>query len=297
MKRYAPPLAALALTLVLVGCPSGVPIGPIDPGDDPQDQYDAGYDDGFARDDWYWDGYWDGYDTTERRPVYYDDSDIAYVEEPPYDAGFWDGIWYAYNDGYFVNYSYAFVIGFSEGYDAAFWPDYLAFLASDQHAEFANGGWGDGYNDGFSEGRVFGANDYEQGLPFDWLDALADYESGTDLYFDEVGVGTGAYGPVTLYEYGLNPVATVKARALRRATPRSLRRPVSGKQTEPGALFRPLTADARQALHVAPESASRAEHPLRLATTWLERIGEYQGLAAKRSAHDSLRNRITGNTP
>src|SRR5690606_33914571 len=124
-----------------------------------------------------------------------------------------------YNDGYFTSYRYAFIIGWSEGYDAAFYPDYLAFLALDQHTENLNGGWGDGYNDGFSEGRVFGAYDYEAGLAFDWEDALLDYEDGVDLYFEEVDVGTGALGPVFLYEYGTDPLTLKTAR-----TPRSLLR-------------------------------------------------------------------------
>src|SRR5690606_34957703 len=112
-----------------------------------------------------------------------------------------------------------FILGFSEGYDAAFYPDYLDFLDGDLHTENANGGWGDGYNDGFSEGRIFGAADYEDGRAFDWLDALADYEAGTDLYFEEIDLGTGIYGPVYLYEYGTDPLTLKSALANRSPRP------------------------------------------------------------------------------
>lgn len=244
---------------------------------DAQAEYDRGFAAGFALDAWYWDGYFDGYDTVDFFPIYYDDSDILYVEDPPYDAGFWDGIWYAYNDGYFVEYHYAFLIGFSEGYDNAFWPDYLAFLAGDFHVEYVNGGWSDGYNDGFSEGRVFGANDFEQGLPLDWLDALRDYESGTDLYFAEVGVGTGAWGPVTLYEYGMNPHLLTSAKGVRHVLHRTLRN-LTNKSvdlTDPGSLYRPIQDEARKTLAVSPAKSLRTDRGLRLTDSWLDRIETY----------------------
>lgn len=61
-------------------------------------------------------------------------------------------------------YDYAFTVGFSEGYDIGYRPDWPDFLYSDQHVEYYDGGFTDGYNDGFSEGRVLGATDYAQGL-------------------------------------------------------------------------------------------------------------------------------------
>ncbi|MBM3289625.1 MAG: hypothetical protein FJY92_05690, partial [Candidatus Hydrogenedentes bacterium] len=212
MRMYKIAVAALLAALAILGtaCPPGGPTGDTD--------YDVGYAAGFLRDDFYWDGYFDGWDTIDKTPFYYDTDEFPYIDDDSYDAGYWDGVWFAYNDGYFADYHYAFIVGFSEGYDNAYWSDYLDFLAIDAHPEYLNGGWSDGYHDGYSEGRVFGANDYEQGLGFDWLDALLDYESGTDLYFAEVDVGTGAYGPVELYEYGTDPASLKKiAKAMLRS--------------------------------------------------------------------------------
>ncbi|MCL4694401.1 MAG: hypothetical protein KJ060_18065, partial [Candidatus Hydrogenedentes bacterium] len=214
------------------------------------------------------------------------------------DAGYWDGIWYAYNDGYFVDYHYAFILGFSEGYDNAFWPDYLDFLYYDVHTEYENGGWADGYNDGFSEGRVFGAYDYEAGLPFDWLDALLDYESGTDLYFDEVDVGTGVYGPVYLYEYGTDPTTFKKAAALGRGAkaPLTIRRDgqLKGVDIESRSLFRDLDPQAKQDLQVTPDQSLRDSIELRLDTSWLQRVNAYLNTYKSAAKSTTLR---TGRAP
>lgn len=266
---WAIPVMLLAFACV-VGCPS-TPEYPT--------TYEEGFEAGFAKDSWYWDGYYDGYDTLSNSPIYYDASGIPYVTSPPYDAGYYDGVWYAYNDGYFVDYTYAFILGFSEGYDNAYWPDYLEFLDTDQHTELGNGGWTDGYNDGFTEGRVFGANDYEQGLPLDWMDALLDYQSGTDLYFYEVGVGTGAYGPAVLYEYGVDPneaKSAVNTRPTRFT--RSVRSVPSIKEVDLSSrvMFRTLTAEAQSDLQVTPEKSKRdGSVKLRLTTSWLTRINTY----------------------
>lgn len=272
MRTYKPALAAALALLILLatGCPPGGPTGDTD--------YDVGYAAGFLRDDFYWDGYFDGWDTIAVTPYYYDTSDIPYIDELTYDAGYWDGVWYAYNDGYFADYHYAFVVGFSEGYDNAYWGDYLDFLAIDEHPEYLNGGWSDGYHDGYSEGRVFGANDYEQGLTFDWLDALLDYESGTDLYFDEVDVGTGIYGPVELYVYGTDPASLKRAVAkamLRsgRAVP-SIRNAAKGTKTSLE-WFRPFDEEAADLLDFVPETSLRDSIELRLTSTWLERVNDY----------------------
>ena len=103
-------------------------------------EYDLGFVAGFAQDDEYWMGFDDSMDTVGFGPIYYQGSTIPIVEDPPYDAGYWDGVWYAYNDGYFVAYDYAFTIGFSEGYDLAFYPDWEDFLAGDEHVEYDDGG-------------------------------------------------------------------------------------------------------------------------------------------------------------
>lgn len=283
MFRYIP--LVVALLALGVGCPSGTPNDA---------SYDEGFDDGFAIDDWYWDGYFDGYDTLDFSPIYYDTSDILFLESPPYDAGFWDGVWYAYNDGYFVDYHYAFILGFSEGYDNAFWPDYLDFLDSDVHTEYENGGWSDGYNDGFSEGRVFGAYDFEAGLPFDWLDALLDYESGTDLYFEEVDVGTGVFGPVFLYEYGTDPNTFKKSAAFERGTkaPLTIRGDgrLKGVDIDSRPLFRTLDPQAKQDLQVTPEQSLRDSIELRLDTSWLQRVNAY--LSTYKSTTKSIADRM-----
>lgn len=279
----------LSLAMVLlIGCP---------PGDTPNGgTYDQGFLDGFARNDYYWDGYFDGWDTVDDSPNYYDAGGIPYYESPPYDAGYWDGVWFAYNDGYYADYFYAFIIGFSEGYDNAYWSDYLDFLAVDQHPEFLNGGWGDGYHDGYSEGRVFGAYDYEQFLPFDWLDALLDYLSGTDLYFFEVDVGTGAYGPVVPYEYGTDPnTLKVRREILERAgkTARALRATGNTKAIDLDELelFRPLNKEAKDLLNVVYDTSLRDGIELRLTSTWLQRVNAYLNAKSTYSKSSVKRDR------
>ena len=274
-KNPVPSVLAFIIVIALAGCPLT-----------PEDaEYAVGFADGFAEDDWYWQGYDDSYNTVDFGPILYQGGSITYVESPPYDAGYWDGVWYAYNDGYFVAYDYAFTIGFSEGYDVAYQPDFLEFLANDEHTEYSDGGWSDGYNDGFSEGRCLGACDYESGYPFDWLDALLFYRDGNDVYFEEVDVGTGAYGPVYLYEYGTDPAAKngVEVVAGGFGGGRSVR--LGGTNTkdaapadfEPPALsYRPLIADVEAELRTAPEKSPRSERELTLETTWLERVQSYR---------------------
>lgn len=282
MKARSVFLAAIAAVLagILSGCPPS--------GGDPDAEYEAGFAVGFAIDAWYWDGYFDGWDTVDVFPIYYEGGEIPFVEDPPFEAGYWDGVWYAYNDGYFVDYHYAFIIGFSEGYDNAYWPDYLEFLAIDEHFEFENGGWSDGYHDGYSEGRVFGAYDFEAGLPFDWLDALLDYESGTDLYFEEVDVGTGVFGPVVLYEYGTDPNAAKSALAERNRGsrgPLGIRKAAEkGVLPDLGSLYRALNPQAEDDLDVYYSQSLRDSIELRLTTTWLERIQAYLAAAGKGAA-------------
>ncbi len=253
--------------------------------------YEAGREQGFKLDEWYWDGFFDSFDTVDFEPIFYDDSEIPFLEGRTFEAGFWEGVWIAYNDGYFTDYRYAFFVGFSEGYDNAFWPDYLDFLASDVHVEYLNGGWADGYDDGFSEGRVFGAFDFEADLPFDWEDAIRDYQSGTDLFFEEVGVGTGDFGPVVLYEWGANP-HFLKEAAPRRASNRQgtpsirIKRSNSKERTldlESLDVFRPVREDAQQELDVTPSISQRSERELRLNTSWLDRIQAVQNPADTKS--------------
>jgi len=244
------------------------------------DDYDAGFDAAFYGadgDEYYWQGYDDSYDTVDDLFLYYQGGDIPEMATPAYDSGWYDGLWYAYNDGYFVAYDYAFTVGFSEGYDAAFYDDYLDFLDGDVHIEYDNGGWGDGYNDGFSEGRIFGAADYEAFWPLDWLDALLDYRSGTDLYFDEIDLGTGDLGPVYLYEYGYDPTGLKASSAARTAPNRMRIRAVATAKADdlPPITYRELTPARQSALDTRPATTSRSARGLTLATTWLQRINAY----------------------
>lgn len=269
-RRKLLAIATVLIALFAVGCPPGGPSGSTD--------YDIGFAAGFATDGNYWDGYFDGWDTTADVPIFYDTTGILFIEDLTFDAGFWDGVWYAYNDGYFVDYTYAFVIGFSEGYDNAFFDDYLDFLEFDVHLENANGGWGDGYEDGYTEGRIFGANDFEQGLPFDWLDALLDYQSGTDLFFSEINLGTGALGPAILYEYGVDPLAKALAKRDRgQVGPRTIRNPAGGEKADLSSqpFFRPVNTEAADLLDVLNDTSLRDSIGLRLTTTWLERVNAY----------------------
>ncbi|HEO71483.1 MAG TPA: hypothetical protein ENN80_09475 [Candidatus Hydrogenedentes bacterium] len=271
----------LVAPLALVACTTGCPYMPNFLEEDPE--YAVGFGVGFLEDDWYWKGFDDGYETVDGGPIYYAGNEIPYVASPPYEAGYWDGVWQAYNDGYFVDYDYAFTIGFSEGYDAAFAADYLDFIAVDQHIEWLDGGWSDGYNDGFSEGKIFGANDFETKLPFDWLDGMLDYRAGTDLYFEEVDLGTGIYGPVVLYEYGTDPFTLIEGKtALPRlrvlGKGRSIRAQLvpKAKAFEPPELsYRALDGHRPEVFGDTPTTSARGDRSLTLTTTWGERVDAY----------------------
>ncbi len=257
----------LALPAALAGCGDGHSHS------EGQAAFDRGYADGFAQDSEYFFGYDDSWATIGFAPILYQGGDIPFIDELNYDAGFYDGVFDAYNDGYFVAYRYALIIGFSDGYDSAFWPDYLDFLAADVHTEYLNGGFSDGYNDGFSEGRVFGAFDFETFLPFDWLDAFLDWESGTDLCFDEVGVCTGALGPVTYYEWAVDPHFLRKpergAGRTRTQTP-SLRG--ATRENPRDVIERELGDGQTLGLDVTPVDTPRTDRGLSITQTWLERI-------------------------
>ena len=248
-----------------------------------QADYDQGFSDGFLVDDEYWRGFDESYGTRDAGPMLYSGGDIPYVTSPAYDAGYWDGVWYAYNDGYFVEYDYAFTIGFSEGYDLAFWPDWVDFLTNDQHVEYYDGGFTDGYNDGFSEGRVLGAYDYSNNLPYDWLDAMTYYREGNDVYLDQVGFGTGADGPVVLYTWGTDPndLVSAKSAAAPPSGGRSIRHSAgdaakTAKNTIPGISYRTLPDNERALFNTAPATSPRSSAALNIKTTWAERIDAYR---------------------
>lgn len=274
-KAVLLPLAAILTALGTVGCPPP----------DTQSEYDRGFLDGFNEDDWYWEGFLDSWDT-EDNPIYQGD-EIPFFEEPPYDAGYWDGVWYAYHDGFFVSYKFGFIVGFSEGYDNAYWEDFLDFLDLDEHIELLNGGFLDGYHDGFTEGRVFGAADFEAGIDFDWLGALLEYESGVDLYFEEVDVGTGEFSPATFYEWGTDPNDLTKS--LRKANPRHPVPTLRGRLTkdinvDELELYRPIPADIQNLLDIHNDTSLRDGSLLLFEDTWLDRIEEYLSVAEKRDA-------------
>ena len=286
----APAMLAAGALLLLSGCPATTTQ---DRGQQTgtgsnwkQADYDQGFADGFLVDDEYWRGFDESYDTRDAGPILYSGGDIPYLTTPAYDAGYWDGVWYAYNDGYFVEYDYAFTIGFSEGYDLGFRSDWVGFLSSDQHVEYYDGGFSDGYNDGFSEGRVLGAYDYSNGLAYDWLDAMAYYREGNDVYLDEVSLGTGSGGPVELYTYGTDPNDLVNKAA---GTPaaatfdhgRAIRRNAgdaaksAAKTTIPDISYRTLPDSERTRFNVAPATSPRSGTALGITTTWAQRIDAY----------------------
>ncbi|HPO13989.1 MAG TPA: PASTA domain-containing protein [Candidatus Hydrogenedentes bacterium] len=263
---------------VVLGSPVSLRIS-IGPEPSGQEEYDAGFADGFAEDDEYWQGYDDSYDTVNGGTIYYSGGEIPYIEELTYEAGYWDGVWQAYNDGYFVAYDYAFTIGFSEGYDVGYsilWP---VFFAGDTHPEYLDGGFSDGYNDGFTEGSVFGAYDYENGIPYDWLGAMMDYRSPIDLCVDDYC--TGEYGPVTLYEYGTDPNDLVKKSTPR--TPRAsmhapfaIRKSDSAKADTPAISYRALIQSVKNELSIKPAKSPRSDRTISLTTTWLQRVEDYR---------------------
>ena len=278
-------LAALLCIGILAGCGSGggghgESAGPTD--------FERGFDDGFADDSEYFLGFDESLFTIGFGPILYSAGDIPFIDDFSYDAGFFDGLFDAHNDGYFIAYRDAFIIGFSEGYDNAFAPDFLDFLAGDLHLEFENGGFSDGYEDGFTEGRVFGAFDFEAFLPFDWLDALFDWEDGTDLVFDEVGVGTGVFGPAELYEYGTDPnlARAADARNGSRQPGAITLRPGASRSHRP-LIDRGLTASQEAEFDVTPFTTPRTNRDLTILDSWLDRILAH---GSARSAEGVTRN-------
>lgn len=249
-------------------------------------EFDQGLLDGRAEDTEYWYGFWDSWDTVDGGTIYYDGHNIPFIDDYSYDAGYWDGAWYAYHDGYFASYDYAFAIGFSEGYDLGYRGNWATFLATDYHIEWLDGGFTDGYEDGFSEGRIFGAWEYDAGWTFDWVAAIADYWAGTDIELPDLGVGTGAYGDVILYEPGVDPWTLIDAKTAgvdRPTGPRAVRRDRSKQFLEfdpydPYYLYRPLTADAITELTYVPALSPRSSAPLTLVSSWLDRVDAYVDL-------------------
>jgi len=289
-RRMLEAAGIYVLVAGLVGCgSSGHPGGSVS-------AYESGYGAGFAEDSEYHLGFDDSLYTVGAAPILYQGGEIPFIDDFSFDAGYYDGVFAAYNDGYFVAYKYAFIIGFSEGYDNAYWSDYLDFLASDFHIEYSNGGFSDGYEDGFSEGRVFGAYDYEVFLPFDWLDALYAWESGTDIYFSEVGVGTGDLSPATYYEWGTDPnlLRSADARSSLMRTEVMELRP-DATRTHELSIERPMTLSQEAALDQTPLTTPRTDRELTLFESWLERIQAYSSVQrTESSARTAQESRDSG---
>lgn len=306
MNRFSRVLLRVGIVAITVPLLAGCPPGPENPGEgegEPGPGYNEGYDEGFYTDSKYWEGYDDSYDTDPPDgPILYSGGEIPYVEGETYEAGYYDGLWYAYHDGYFVSYDYGFTIGFSEGYDIGFNPDWYDFLMGDVHPEYYDGSFMDGYQDGFSEGSIFGAWDYKEVLVFDWEDAMWDYRSGTDLYIDEVGFGTGDYGTVYLYEYGVDPntyfqkagaaaarTGSGKVRqprkadagkanvSLRVSVEKAMTQVKQGETSAHAISYRALTEAVSAELNIRPQFSPRSyEWELTLPDTWFERIQRYR---------------------
>ncbi|HNR32835.1 MAG TPA: hypothetical protein PKI11_18230, partial [Candidatus Hydrogenedentes bacterium] len=150
-------------------------------------------------------------------------------------------------------------------------------------------------------GRIFGAYDYETGLPFDWLDAMLDYRYGTDLIVVDANnreIGTGVYGPVYLYEYGTDPMDLIKStRVLRHPTGRevpAIRGASYAKAEAPPLSYRTLPADVRSNLSVAPTQSPRGARSLSLGTTWLQRVEAYRGTLGKAQVKPFVRGTDAG---
>lgn len=298
VTRVRPWALAISTALVLTACGGGSSGGS---GSSPQASYSRGFDAGFADNTEYFNGYDDSYFTVGAGPILYDGDLLPYSDELNYQAGLWDGQFEAYSDGYFVAYRYAFIIGFSEGYDNAFASDYLAFLADDVHTEYLHGGFSDGYNDGFSEGRIFGAFDYESFLPFDWLDAFLDWEDGTDLYFVEVDKGTGEFGPVFLYEWGVNPHtigsvtrdSSTSLTAERRMRTGSISSTITTKANPTvQEASRSFTQEQQDSLDVTPTTTARTSRDLTLTSSWLDRLNAYLNPSALTKSQPTNRSEM-----
>ena len=300
-SRYTIFTAILAIlaTLALAGCPT-LPGGGTG-GDIGQALYDAGFVVGFDDDTEYWQGYDDSWDTRDGGDIFYTGGQIPFLDELSYDAGYYDGIWYAYNDGYFVAYDYAFTIGFSEGYDAAFHQDWPDFLLNDVHDEWLDGGFTDGYNDGFSEGRILGASDYEDGLPFDWLDAMLWYKEPPNEFGEYNDIileiedtngqiyqfGTGQFGPVVLYAYGADPLDLINGKSNAKRAIRSQAK----QNTQHNISYRNLPSDIRNQLSTRNTQSPRGGRQLTLTTTWLQRVDQYNDAFSKNTKANNQRGR------
>ena len=203
-KQWMLPILLTAMVPLMMGCPEIVDYL----------TYDMGFELGFANDTKYEEGFDDSFEVDEdHEAIRYTGHLMPYLEDDSYLAGLYDGEWEAYNDGYFDAYLEAFDTGFADGYEAAYASDWVIFLLNDVHVEWEDGAYRDGYNDGYSEGRILGADDYRTGLPSDWEDAWLFYIEGNDIFIELVEMGTGEYGPVYLYEWGMVPVDLNVAKA------------------------------------------------------------------------------------
>ena len=234
--------------------------------------------------------------------ILYEGDLIGAVDALTIPAGLLDGEWYAYHDGYFAAYDDAFIIGFSEGYDVAFHEDWPTFLDLDEHLEWLDGSFRDGYHDGFTEGRIFGASDFENSeLPFDWVDALLFYTFEDDVAIDvtdSLTLSTGVDGPAFLYEHGVDPATEITEPSdctpLVKGTG-SFRSRAKAKQAgfeAPEFMKREFSPEVLDVLQTTVESTVRGDRDTdRLEDTWFDRLIAYENAGGKKKTARKIRQR------
>jgi len=125
---------------------------------------------------------------------------------------------------------------------------------------------------------------------------------GTDLYLEEVGFGTGEYGNVFLYEYGVDPATYFEksetnsvrkafgavriprnadaAKAIvspRVSVEKAMQTLKQDGSDEHSVSYRALSTAASNELNVRPQSSPRLQgYTLTLPDSWLERIERYR---------------------
>ena len=269
--------------------------------------YNIGFESAFTATDEHYDrGYNDSFDAFENDlpigcGILYQGHLIGEIEALTLDAGALDGEWYAYHDGYFAAYDDAFIIGFSEGYDLAFHEEWPVFLDVDRHLEWFDGSFRDGYHDGFTEGRIFGAVDSETtDFPFDWVDALLFYTFEGDVFIDvtdSVTLTTGFDGPAVLYGHGVDPATEITEPS--DCTPlgkgrSSFRSRVKVKQgfVVPDFMKRDFSPDVLDVLVSIVRSTVRGDRDTdRLEDTWFDRLIAYEIALGEKDSARKIRQR------
>lgn len=268
--------------------------------------YDLGFEVTFTNTNEHYDrGYSDSFDVYDNDlpvgcGILYEGDLIGEIDLLTYNAGLLDGEWYAYHDGYFAAYDDAFIIGFSEGYDLAFHEDWPIFLELDQHIEWFDGSFRDGYHDGFTEGRVFGAFDFEDTeFPFDWVDALLFYTFDDDVAIDVTDgltLSSGVDGPAIIYLHGVDPATEITEPSdctpFSKGTFRSRARVKQRDDGIPEFMKRDFTAAVLEVLEATVNSTVRGDRDTdRLTDTWLDRLIAYENATGKKKSERKILKR------